>query len=50
MTGGMAISPIVNKAIKDIVGTDIPIIKSSDMLGTVGEGLGLCAKRIFPQT
>lgn len=46
MTGGMAISPIVKTAIADVVGTDIPI-KSSDMLGTVGKGLGISAKRMF---
>ena len=46
LTGGMAISPIVSEAIADIVGKDTPI-RSSDMLGTVGKGLGLCAQRAF---
>ena len=46
MTGGMAISPIVSAAIAGIAGKTIPI-KSSDMLGTVGHGLGLRAQRIF---
>lgn len=46
MTGGMAISPIVSAAIEGIAGKDIPI-NSSDMLGTVGRGLGLCAQRVF---
>jgi len=41
----MAISPIVSDAIAGIAG-DSPI-RSSDMLGTVGKGLGLCAQRIF---
>lgn len=46
MTGGMAISPIVSAAIAEIAGTDTPI-RSSEMLGTVGKGLGLCAQRAF---
>ena len=49
MTGGMAIAPIVSEAIAAIAGKDIPI-KSSDMLGTVGKGLGLCAQRMFNGT
>jgi hypothetical chaperone protein len=46
MTGGMAISPMISGAIADVVGKDIPV-RSSDMLGTVGKGLGLCAQRMF---
>lgn len=46
LTGGMAMSPIVSEAVAAIAGANIPI-KSSDMLGTVGKGLGLCAQRIF---
>ncbi len=46
LTGGMAISPLVSNAIADVVGKDIPL-HSSDMMGTVGKGLGLCAQRIF---
>jgi hypothetical chaperone protein len=46
MTGGMAISPVVSTAIADIAGRDTPI-RSSEMLGTVGKGLGLCAQRTF---
>ena len=46
MTGGMAISPIVSAAITELAGADIPI-RSSEMLGTVGKGLGLCAQRAF---
>jgi hypothetical protein len=41
----MAISPIVSEAIAGIA-EDRPI-HSSDMLGTVGKGLGLCAQRTF---
>lgn len=45
-TGGMLMSPVVRGAIADLAGKNIPI-ESSDMLGTVGEGLGLCAQRLF---
>ena len=48
LTGGMAISPIVARAVADVVGNHIPF-RSSDMLGTVGKGLGLCAQRVFEQ-
>ena len=48
MTGGMAISPIVAAAIGGVAGPGVPIW-SSEMLGTVGKGLGLCAQRIFEQ-
>jgi len=46
LTGGMAASPIVSNAVAAIVGKDIRC-QSSDMLGTVGKGLGLCAQRVF---
>ena len=46
MTGGMAISPVVSAAIGSLAGHDIPI-RSTEMLGTVGRGLGLCAQRTF---
>jgi hypothetical chaperone protein len=46
LTGGMAISPIVSDAVADVVGTNVRL-PSSDMLGTVGKGLGLCAQRVF---
>lgn len=46
LTGGMALSPIVSEAIARLGGKNIPI-RSSDMLGTVGKGLGLCAQRTF---
>lgn len=46
LTGGMAFSPIVSAEISELVGHDIPI-RSGDMLGSVGKGLGLCAQRTF---
>lgn len=46
LTGGMAISPIVSDAVADVVGKNVRL-QSSDMLGTVGKGLGLCAQRVF---
>jgi len=46
LTGGMALSPIVSGAIADVVGKTVRL-QSSDMLGTVGKGLGLCAQRVF---
>lgn len=46
LTGGMAMSPIVREAIAAIPRLNSPI-RSSDMLGTVGKGLGLRAQRIF---
>ena len=46
LTGGMAFSPIVSAEISELVGHDIPI-RSGDMLGSVGRGLGLCAQRMF---
>jgi hypothetical protein len=42
----MAISPIVSDAVADVVGKNVRL-QSSDMLGTVGKGLGLCAQRVF---
>ena len=46
ITGGMAISPVVRAAIADVAGSAVPI-RSGEMLGTVGLGLGLCAQRQF---
>ena len=46
VTGGMAMSPIITEVIPDIVGATVPI-RSGEMLGTVGRGLGLCALRRF---
>jgi hypothetical chaperone protein len=46
LTGGMAISPIVSDAVAAVVGNNVRL-QSSDMLGTVGKGLGLCAQRVF---
>ena len=46
LTGGMAISPIVSDAVAEVVGKNVRL-QSSDMLGTVGKGLGLCAQRVF---
>ena len=46
LTGGMAISPVVSDAVADVVGKNVRL-QSSDMLGTVGKGLGLCAQRVF---
>jgi len=46
MTGGTAISPNVIAAVADVAGPGVPM-RSGDMLGTVGRGLGLRAQRIF---
>lgn len=46
LTGGMAFSPVVNSAVAELVGDAIPI-RSGDMLGSVGRGLGLSAQRTF---
>jgi len=46
LTGGMAFSPVVRAAVEDLLGGDIPI-RSGDMLGSVGRGLGLAAQRTF---
>jgi hypothetical chaperone protein len=46
LTGGMAYSPVVSAAVAELLGNDIPI-RSGDMLGSVGRGLGLAAQRSF---
>ncbi len=46
VTGGMAMSPLITRVIPAIVGAGVPI-RSGEMLGTVGRGLGLCAQRRF---
>jgi len=46
LTGGMAFSPMIKSAVADLVGPGVPL-KSGDMLGSVGKGLGLCAGRTF---
>lgn len=46
LTGGMAYSPVVSAAVMELVGDSIPV-RSGDMLGSVGRGLGLAAQRRY---
>lgn len=46
LTGGMGFSPVVQDAVRQVFGSDIPI-QLGDMLGSVGKGLGECARLAF---
>ena len=46
LTGGMAQSPLIKEAIAGLIDTAVPL-RSGDMLGSVGRGLGLSAGRRF---
>jgi hypothetical chaperone protein len=46
LTGGMAQSPLIKEAVAGLIDATIPL-RSGDMLGSVGRGLGLSAGRRF---
>lgn len=48
MTGGMAASPLIVEAVKQVVGPEVPV-RFGDMLESVGQGLALCAQQSLRQ-
>jgi len=46
LTGGMAQSPLIKEAVSGLIDATVPL-RSGDMLGSVGRGLGLSAGRLF---